>query len=623
MKVQSNRFFQTATWRYAAAGAAFGLLFPVVATTISILEAQLPLSLASAVAVQRTQPLLWIIDTAPIFLGLFAALAGRREDRLIRANALQRELADQLKEQQEDEARKLIERTAQLQAGADVARDVAAILDTNQLLREVVNLITERFGYYYAAVFTLDDAGRWAVLREATGEAGRVLKERHHRLEVGGQSMVGTVTKTRRPRIAPDVGSEAVRFANPILPDTRSEIALPLVVGNRVLGALDVQSTQPAAFDESSAVLLQTMADQIAISLSNTFQFKRAQVALQSMRQMVEASRDVLEAPDMPTMLEVVVTHAVPRATWANLILFGPQTLAGEWSYLEYGADWVRPRSESNRLPVASGTRVTAGQLPFVRIIYSDQPTIISDVNNDQIDDDVRRSLQQSGTAAALGIPLNAGKQPLGLMVFGFSELLGFDSALLEPLTTLANQVAIVIQNQRSLAEAQTALQQLNEVNRRLTRQAWREYTQAAGGVLRKTDTGADVPAVPGDRLPSSLSAQVTLRGEVIGVLSLEDATPDRKWTPNEIALLQAVANEVSIAVENARLSEETEKRVQRERLVSDISSRMFAANDPEAIVQIAGEELSRILRVSRTEVTVGAAFAEPATATVVRSKQG
>src|SRR5512135_3008871 len=94
----SNRFLKTATRRYAAAGAAFGLMFPVIATFISILEAQLPLSLASAIAVQRTQPLLWIIDTAPLFLGLFAALAGRREDRLQQTNAVLHELAASLKE---------------------------------------------------------------------------------------------------------------------------------------------------------------------------------------------------------------------------------------------------------------------------------------------------------------------------------------------------------------------------------------------------------------------------------------------------------------------------------------------------------------------------------------------
>ena len=176
--------------------------------------------------------------------------------------------------------RRVEERTAQITTSADVGRAAVSILDTNQLLREIVNLITDRFGFYYAAVFLADNTNKWAVLREATGEAGRMLKERKHQLEIGGQSMVGTAMKTRKARIALDVGDEAVRFANPLLPDTRSEIALPLVVGTRVIGALDVQSTQMAAFDEASAAVLQSMADQIAIALSNTLQFQQAQAAL-------------------------------------------------------------------------------------------------------------------------------------------------------------------------------------------------------------------------------------------------------------------------------------------------------------------------------------------------------
>jgi GAF domain-containing protein len=98
---------------------------------------------------------------------------------------------------------------------------------------------------------------------------GRILKAREHQLEVNKRSMVGYAITQRRARIALDVGADPVRFANPLLPDTRSEIALPLIGGNRVLGALDVQSTQPAAFDESSAVVLQAMADQIAVALNN------------------------------------------------------------------------------------------------------------------------------------------------------------------------------------------------------------------------------------------------------------------------------------------------------------------------------------------------------------------
>src|SRR3970282_1294047 len=102
-------------------------------------------------------------------------------------------------------------------------------------MREVGDLIAERFGFYYAAVFILDKGGEHAVLRAATGEAGHALVERGHKLAVGEQSMVRYVTAQRKPRIALDVGEEPVRFANPWLPDTRSEIALPLAVGDRVL----------------------------------------------------------------------------------------------------------------------------------------------------------------------------------------------------------------------------------------------------------------------------------------------------------------------------------------------------------------------------------------------------
>jgi putative methionine-R-sulfoxide reductase with GAF domain/HAMP domain-containing protein len=175
-------------------------------------------------------------------------------------------------------------RTAQLRASAEVGRTAASVLEPDDLLHSVVNLITDRFGYYYAAVFIIDSGGRNAVLREATGEAGRILKERGHQLEVYGQSMVGYAITRRRPRIALDVGEEAVRFANPLLPDTRSEIALPLMVGDRVLGALDVQSTQAAAFDEASSAVLQSMADQIAVAWNNALSYTETQAVARRSR---------------------------------------------------------------------------------------------------------------------------------------------------------------------------------------------------------------------------------------------------------------------------------------------------------------------------------------------------
>ncbi len=176
------------------------------------------------------------------------------------------------------------ERTLQLKAVNEVGRVASAILDPQELVSRVVHLISDQFGYYYAAVFVVDEKGEWAMLHDATGEAGRVLRENKHRLRVGGNSMVGTAIATGQPRIAQDVGAEQIRFENPLLPYTRSEIALPLVAGDRALGALDVQSTQQAAFGSQEIETLQSMAHQVAIAFENARLFQEAQKRLTEMQ---------------------------------------------------------------------------------------------------------------------------------------------------------------------------------------------------------------------------------------------------------------------------------------------------------------------------------------------------
>ncbi len=185
---------------------------------------------------------------------------------------------------QENLESEVARRTAQLKATLQVAQVANSILDPDELMGRVVQLITNQFGYYYAAIFLIDESGRWAELKHATGEAGKLLRQRGHRLEIEGRSMVGAAIRTRQARIALDVGEEPVRFDNPLLPYTRSEIALPMMVGGEVLGALDVQSTQEAAFSETDIETLQTMANQVAIALQNARLFQSLQQSLQEMR---------------------------------------------------------------------------------------------------------------------------------------------------------------------------------------------------------------------------------------------------------------------------------------------------------------------------------------------------
>ncbi len=178
----------------------------------------------------------------------------------------------------------VIERTKQLAATNEVGRVAASSLDPEQLLARVIPLIPEQFGYYFAALYLVDPSGKWAELKEATGEAGRVLKQNHHRLEIAGKNMVGTAIRDLAPRIAQVASEEKQRFENPLLPYTRSEIALPLMVGDRALGALDVQSTRESDFGPQVIETMQNMAGQVAIALENARLFQEAQQIIKEMR---------------------------------------------------------------------------------------------------------------------------------------------------------------------------------------------------------------------------------------------------------------------------------------------------------------------------------------------------
>lgn len=176
------------------------------------------------------------------------------------------------------------ERTKQLTALNEVGRVAASSLDPNELLVKVINLFTDQFGYYYAAIYLVDPSEKWAELREATGDAGKVLKQNRHRLEISGRSMVGIAIREKSPRIAQVASEEKQRYENPLLPYTRSEVALPLIAGDRVLGALDVQSTKEADFSLHVIETMQSMAGQVAIALENARLYQDAQQNIHEMR---------------------------------------------------------------------------------------------------------------------------------------------------------------------------------------------------------------------------------------------------------------------------------------------------------------------------------------------------
>jgi GAF domain-containing protein len=148
--------------------------------------------------------------------------------------------------------------------------------------RQVVELIRDRFNLYYVGLFTLDEPDEWAVLRAGTGEAGRKMLERNHRIKIG-TGMIGWSVANQRSRVALRAELDDARLANPLLPHTRSEAAIPLRSRGRVIGAITVQSDQPDAFDEATVAVFETMADQIGVAIDNASLFAESQTAYESL----------------------------------------------------------------------------------------------------------------------------------------------------------------------------------------------------------------------------------------------------------------------------------------------------------------------------------------------------
>jgi GAF domain-containing protein len=161
----------------------------------------------------------------------------------------------------------LTRKAAQLEAARQVAANIASQTDINSLLTTTVDVIREKFDFYHAGVFLPDDNHEFAVLRAATGEPGRTLLKQGHRLKIGEVGIVGYVMSKGEPRIAGNVAEDPAHYVNPVLPDTHSEMAVPMKLGDQIVGVLDVQSTRRNAFSSDDVDVLLTIADQLSSAL--------------------------------------------------------------------------------------------------------------------------------------------------------------------------------------------------------------------------------------------------------------------------------------------------------------------------------------------------------------------
>jgi GAF domain-containing protein len=365
--------------------------------------------------------------------------SGVERQRLSDLQNANQELLDvqsNLEERVAQRTTELNRRTTQMEAAAFVARASAEVRDLSGLLDNVVSEITDRFGFYHAGIFLADANEQYVILHAASSEGGKKMIERGHRLEIGRQGIVGYCAHQQRARIAQDVGADAVFFNNPDLPLTHSEMALPLITQNRLVGVLDIQSEGHNVFTSEDIATLQTMADQIALAIENARLIDESQSAIQQLQ----------------------------------LLMTEKTTLS-----------WKERESQQTR-----------------GFLYS----------------------------------------PLGVI----------------PIQADTNEIS-----------------------------------------------GA-VPQTTGGR---SIKVPISLRGKQIGVIALKRKSAEAPWTEAEQDMADKIAVQVALAVENARLLEESQKRAMREQTVNDLSSRFSRSLDVDTLLQNAVRELHRIPQVAEVSVFI------------------
>lgn len=216
-----------------------------------------------------------------IFLNNFRQnIEKQRIAEIQKTNQELREIRENLELRVDERTQELNRRSTQLEASTLVARSAAMVRSLDELLENVVEQITERFGYYHACIFLTDSAEKFVILQAASSEGGRQLLKRGFKTEISRQGVVGYAAYQKRPRIVQDVSTDSTYIYLPELPETRSEVALPLIVRNRVIGVLDIQSEESNAFKFDDIYTLQTMADQVALAIDNAILLEESRSAL-------------------------------------------------------------------------------------------------------------------------------------------------------------------------------------------------------------------------------------------------------------------------------------------------------------------------------------------------------
>jgi GAF domain-containing protein/anti-sigma regulatory factor (Ser/Thr protein kinase) len=335
-----------------------------------------------------------------------------------------------------------------MKAAARAARNITTILDPYELFSRTVDIICDEFGFYYAGVFLLDERKEYAVLKAGRGEAGKAMITEGHRLAIGGNSMIGASIANKQGRIALDVGEEAVFFENPHLPKTRSEMALPLIVGDEAIGALTVQSTEEAAFHEEDIAALQTMADQLAVAIQNSTLHRQAERRSRLLKAANRVGKEVTSILDLEKLLPQTVNIICEAygLYYAGVFLLDENS---EYAVLRsgYGKAGKAMVAEGHKLKVGTDSMIGA-------CVAMGEARIALDVGEERVH---FKNPHLPHTRSEMALPLIYGGRTLGAVTIQSSEERAFSDDDITTLLTMAEHLAVAINNANLIDELKEA----------------------------------------------------------------------------------------------------------------------------------------------------------------------
>jgi GAF domain-containing protein/CheY-like chemotaxis protein len=381
-----------------------------------------------------------------------------REERTYRAFAEQASLsmeAAYLLQQTERRAR-------QLATSAQVGQTAGQILDLNVLLPRVVDLIQESFAYDHVQVFLMDDTNQYAELHASTGEAGEKLLALKHKLSKGSDSVIGKVAETGMSQIAFDTADASViHHPNPYLPLTRSEMALPLILKDKVVGALDVQSNQPNAFTDEDVRALTTLAAQIAVAIDNANLYEAAQEQADKMGFLFQITSAAAGAEALDEAMQTIGNQIHQMLEALSVTMYLPQLYVDDFdnSFIT-----LKP-------VVLIGTDQPIGEIEEIRA--TNQTNLLAEVYRNQqafvvekVDEEERYLAVASQAQSAIVLPLTAGSEAIGMIVIEDERPSAYNYDILQLLLTLSGSLSAVVQSLSLLEQLQSTNEQLRELDR-------------------------------------------------------------------------------------------------------------------------------------------------------------